>query len=113
MGFGKLIRFATATVLSSVAWAMQASAQDAADDRATSFKAVTGAVKEDVPGGPLLLAAYGAILLVIISYGVRLVRMQQRAQGDLARLERQIAASANSSGANYVAPSQADSGARK
>ena len=81
----------------------QASAQSAAEDRATSFKAVTGAVKEDVPGGPLLLAAYAAILIVIISYGVRLVRMQARAQSDLERLERQIAAGA----------SQSSEGARK
>ena len=60
---------------------------------------MTGAVKEDVPGGPLLLAAYAAILVVIIGYGVRLVRMQQRAQTDLARLERQINASQPQAGA--------------
>ena len=80
-----------------------AAAQTAAEDRATSFKAVTGAVKEDVPGGPLLITAYAAILIVVIAYGVRLVRMQARAQADLARLERQIAAGA----------SQSSEGARK
>jgi hypothetical protein len=88
-----LVRAATAAglgVLGSLAPLMHAAAQDAAEDRATSFKAVTGAVKEDVPGGPLLLGAYAAILVVIIAYGIRLVRMQQRAQTDLARLERQI-----------------------
>ena len=90
-------------LLGVFALAFQASAQTAAEDRATSFKAVTGAVKEDVPGGPLLLAAYAAILIVIISYGVRLVRLQARAESDLARLERQIAAGA----------SQSSEGARK
>lgn len=72
-----------------------ARAQEAAEDRATSFKAVSGAVQEDVPGGPLLLGAYAAILLVIIGYAVRLVRMQAQAQSDLARLERQLAAGAS------------------
>lgn len=102
MSLGTLIRAARATALGlmgTLALALTASAQDAAEDRATSFQAVSGAVKEDVPGGPLLLAAYGAILVVIIGYGVRLVRMQQRAQTDLARLERQITASQPQAGA--------------
>jgi hypothetical protein len=114
MGLGTLMQAARAISLGlfgTLAVALTASAQDAAEDRATSFQAVTGAVKEDVPGGPLLLAAYAAIMVVIIGYGVRLVRMQQRAQTDLARLERQI--SANSNGANYVAPSQPQAGAPK
>ena len=97
------MRLRSISTLALVMIAFHASAQSAAEDRATSFKAVTGAVKEDVPGGPLLLAAYAAILIVIISYGVRLVRMQSRAQSDLARLERQIAAGA----------SQSSEGARK
>ena len=89
-----------AAAIGSLAVAVHASAQDAAEDRATSFQAVTGAVKEDVPGGPLLLGAYAAILIVIICYGVRLVRMQAQAQSDLARLERQLAASASQASGN-------------
>jgi high-affinity nickel permease len=112
MSRGTLIRIGF-SMLGALAPVMHAAAQDAAEDRATSFKAVTGAVKEDVPGGPLLLGAYGAILVVIISYGVRLVRMQQRAQTDLARLERQIAAGATPHGADDVAPSNEQSSARK
>ena len=113
MSRGTLIRVGLSMV-ATLATALHAAAQDAAEDRATSFKAVTGAVKEDVPGGPLLLGAYGAILVVLITYGVRLVRMQQRAQTDLARLERQISAgSATPHGADYVAPSHEQSGARK
>lgn len=102
MARNTIIRAAVALGLSlfgSLATAVHASAQGAAEDRATSFQAVSGAVKEDVPGGPLLLGAYAAILVVIIGYGVRLVRMQQRAQTDLARLERQISASQAQQGA--------------
>jgi CcmD family protein len=65
-----------------------AMAQDAADERAQSFQAVKGAVKEDVPGGPLLLAAYGVVWVIVLLYVFRLARQQQRSQADLARLER-------------------------
>lgn len=88
------------SLVGTLAVALQATAQEAAEDRATSFKAVSGAVKEDVPGGPLLLGAYAAILIVIIGYGVRLVRMQQRAASDLQRLERQITAGASQAGSS-------------
>jgi len=91
---------ASLSTVGALACAVVARAQEAAEDRATSFKAVTGAVKEDVPGGPLLLGAYAAILIVIIGYGVRLVRMQAQAQSDLARLERQLAATASHSSDN-------------
>ena len=64
--------------------------ESAAEDRAASFKAVEGAVKEDVPGGPLLVGAYGVILAVIVGYVVRIARLQQQAQNDLVRLQRQL-----------------------
>lgn len=67
-----------------------ANAQDAAEERSQSFKAVTGAVKEDVPGGPLLVYAYGFILLLLVGYLVRLVRLQQRSERELARLAQQL-----------------------
>lgn len=100
------VSFAHAALVACALWlsaqlaASSAHAQDgesdtksAAEDRATSFKAVEGAVKEDVPGGPLLIGAYGLILAVVVGYSVRLVRLQQRAQDDLARLERQLGVS--------------------
>ncbi len=74
--------------------AESAHAQDAAEERAQSFQAVEGAVKEDVPGGPLLVAAYGAIWVLLLLYVIRLVRMQQRAQSDLQRLEQALARTA-------------------
>jgi len=66
-------------------------AQDAAEDRAQSFRSVQGAVQEDVPGGPLLVAAYALILACLIAYLVRLLRLQSRAQADLERLEKALA----------------------
>jgi CcmD family protein len=66
-------------------------AQDAAQERAQGFRAVEGAVKEDVAGGPLLLWAYGAIWVLLLLYLFRLVRQQQRAESDLQRLERVLA----------------------
>ena len=62
-------------------------AQAADEERSTSFQAVQGAVKEDVPGGPLLVGAYALIWLGVLAYVIRLVRLQRRAQSDLARLE--------------------------
>ena len=67
-------------------------AQESADDRAQTFQAVEGAVKEDVPGGPLLVTAYGFIWLVVFGYVVRLARLQARSESDVARLERALAA---------------------
>lgn len=72
-----------------------ARAQDAVDettgDRAQAFEAVEGAVKEDVPGGPLLVAAYGLIWLVVFGYLVRLVRLQARTEAEVARLNQALA----------------------
>ena len=67
-------------------------AEDAApSDRATSFEAVSGAVKEDVPGGPLVVAAYGLIWLAVFAYVFRLVRLQRGADENLARLQQDLA----------------------
>jgi type VI protein secretion system component VasF len=76
---------ATAVLFTTVAFA-----QDAAEERSQSFQAVKGAVKEDVPGGPLLVWAYGLILLLMVGYLVRLVRLQQRSERELARLSQQL-----------------------
>lgn len=84
---------ATLLLGAAAAAAVPVRAQDAAEERAQSFRAVEGAVKEDVAGGPLLVAAYAAIWVVLLGYVLRLVRLQQRAQSDVARLERVLAAS--------------------
>ena len=71
-------------------FATVAVAQDAAEERSQSFQAVQGAVKEDVPGGPLLVWAYGLILLLLVSYMVRIALLQQRSDRELARLAEQL-----------------------
>jgi len=82
------IACATTALFATIAFAQDA-AQDAAEQRSQSFQ--KGAVKEDVPGGPLLVWAYGLILLLLIGYLVRLVRLQQRSERELARLAQQLA----------------------
>jgi CcmD family protein len=69
--------------------------QDAAEQRSQSFQAVQGAVREDIAGGPLLLAAYGVIWVIVLLYVIRLVRLQTRSQADIERLERVLADAAN------------------
>jgi hypothetical protein len=73
-------------------WAVGAFAQEAQPaERAQSFEAAQGSTKEDVPGGPLLVAGYGILWVAMLVYLFRLVRLQQRAQNDLARLEQALA----------------------
>ena len=84
-----------AFVLCALLWAGNALAQDSADegtaDRAQTFQAVEGAVKEDVPGGPLLVGAYALIWLAVFGYLVRLVRLQAHTEAEVARLEKALA----------------------
>lgn len=63
---------------------------DPAADRAQAFQAVEGAVKEDIPGAPLMLAAYAIMWTVSFAYGFRLLKLQARAQQDIERLERTL-----------------------
>ena len=68
----------------------QDAAEPTADDRAASFQAVSGAVKEDVPGGPLMLAAYAVVWIAVFGYVFRLVRLQRGVEANLERLERTL-----------------------
>jgi CcmD family protein len=71
--------------------ASPARADDTAQqDRAQTFEAVTGAVKEDVPGGPLVVAAYALIWLAVFGYVFRLVRLQRGNDENLARLQQDL-----------------------
>lgn len=73
-----------------------ASAQDAPDDRATSFHAVSEGAHEDVPGGGLLVAAYGVALLALFGYVAYVGALQQGTNRELDRLEKLVAAKAAS-----------------
>jgi len=51
------------------------SAGDPQEDRASAFRAVRGAEAEQVPGGALLIGAYGAIFVLLLVYVWRLGRL--------------------------------------
>ena len=72
--------------------------QDPASERATEFVAVEGPQAESVPGGVLMLAAYGAVWLFLLLYVLRLGKLSARAQADVARLEKSLAANEKASG---------------
>jgi hypothetical protein len=64
-----------------------AQAQEGADEsRATTFQAVEGPQKENVPGGPLLVTAYGFVLAALLGYVVRLAVMQRKTSAEVVRL---------------------------
>lgn len=60
--------------------------ESAAESRGTSFQAVEGPSAEQVPGGPLLVAAYGTVLTLLFGYVAWLARLQATTSRDLARL---------------------------
>jgi CcmD family protein len=65
--------------------------QSAAQSRSAQFRAVRGAVRENVPGGPLLVAAYGVAWVLVLGYVIRLGVMHSRTARDLERLEKSVA----------------------
>jgi CcmD family protein len=75
----------------SLAFAAPLAAQEAAGDRAASFEAVSGAVREDVPGGPLMVAAYALIWVAVLGYVFRLVRLHKNVDENLSRLQQDLA----------------------
>lgn len=78
-------------VLTTGAFAATARADEGTpSDRAQTFEAVTGPVREDVPGGPLLVAAYALIWLCVFGYIFRLVRLQRGSDENLARLQQDL-----------------------
>jgi hypothetical protein len=64
--------------------------QSPEDERGTAFERVRGAPRENVPGGRLLVMAYGAVWLVVFGYIGYHWRQQSRVRDDLARVERAL-----------------------
>ena len=64
--------------------------EDAAESRSAAFKAVEGGQGEQVPGGPLLVYAYAAILLLLVAYVARLGRLYARNRSELERLAQAV-----------------------
>lgn len=69
-----------------------ATAESAAESRSAAFQAVSGNQGEDVPGGALLVAAYGAVLAMVLGYVLYMGRLTAGTAKDLERLERTLAA---------------------
>jgi hypothetical protein len=77
--------------LAALLWgARVALAQEGSGDRATSFEAVEGPPKEDVPGGPLLIGAYAFVLVLLIGYVARIGALQAKTARELERLTRAL-----------------------
>ena len=85
----------------SVAAVSIAAAQepDAAEDRAMAFEAAAeGAQTENVPGGALLIAAYGLVWLFVLGYVVSIGYRQTQTRADIERLRRDLASAKKRAG---------------
>jgi hypothetical protein len=78
--------------LGDVALSRAQEEEGAAESRATSFQAVEGAQTEQVPGGPLLVGAYGFVLFALVAYVARLGLMQRKSAAEFERLAQAIEA---------------------
>ena len=81
------------TLVVGAGFVSAASAQepDAAEDRAMAFEAADGAQTENIPGGGLLIGAYGIVWLVVLGYVLSLGYRQARTRDDIERLRRDLA----------------------
>lgn len=86
---------ATALLASSLSLTTVASAQQVppteAGDRSMEFRPGLGTNHERVPGGKLLVIAYGAILLVLGGYVAFIARRAARVDDEVRRLEDELA----------------------
>ncbi len=64
--------------------------ENASESRAQAFQAVSGAVKEDVPGGPLLVAAYAFVWAALFFYIWRLHKQQRELETELNDLKKRV-----------------------
>lgn len=63
------------------------SADELSDD---GFRAASGNSSDEVPGGPLMVAAYMALWLLVGGYVFRLARRHKQVQGEYASLRKAI-----------------------
>jgi len=82
------LAFALMTVSAPLAAAQD---PDPAAERSTSFQAVEGPQVQDVPGGTLMVAAYGVIWVLLLLYVLRLGMMQARTAREVERLHSSLA----------------------
>jgi hypothetical protein len=60
------------------------------EDRETSFQNVTGPQVEDVPGGALLIGAYGVAWFLVVAYLWRLAALSRRTAADVDALHHAV-----------------------
>lgn len=84
-----LLVLAPAT-LCARALAQDEGAEDAAESRATEFQAADGAQTENIPGGALMVAAYGVIFVLVLGYVISIGYRQAQIGADVARLQKDL-----------------------
>jgi CcmD family protein len=87
----------TATSATAVAPAPSTSASATVEDRASSFRAVTGG-GEQVNGGKLLIAAYAVVWAVLLALVVRAFRKQSSTAERIDALEKAVSRKAPRAG---------------
>lgn len=80
--------------------------EDAAESRAATFEAAQGAQTEDIPGGALLIAAYGVIFLLLLGFVGTIAARQARTQRELAQLRQDIQAHARKAPSGALPPEE-------
>ncbi len=80
--------------------------EGAAESRATTFEAAQGAQTEDIPGGALLIAAYGVIFLLLLGFVGTIAARQARTQRELAQLRQDIQAHARKAPSGALPPEE-------
>jgi CcmD family protein len=66
--------------------------ETAAEERAAQFVGVTGPEAESVPGGPLLLAAYAVVWVLLFLFLFRMRGLQRQTATELERLAAEVRA---------------------
>lgn len=89
-----LVFFILALSAAPAIFAPGASAQeeDPAESRAESFQAAEGPNTENIPGGALMVAAYGACFVLVLGYVVSLGYRQAQTARELASLRAEVEA---------------------
>lgn len=89
---GGLVRAGLFAWLMALAPLAQAQDEDAAGSRSATFQAAEGARTEDVPGGSLLIGAYGVVWLLVLGYVISLGVRQAHTARAVERLRQDIEA---------------------
>ncbi len=82
----RVLALLAVAALTTPVWASSAHAEDPAESRSATFQAVEGSRGEQVPGGPLLVSAYGVVMVLLLGYVARLGLLQRKTAAEVERL---------------------------